>query len=148
MGATTLLCSFPPQHSFDYPHPENQTPDNPEQAVRQAFYDLMGESRSQGRQIPGERWDLDNRQLTQCAQVMSVGELLPTNKKQTRQAGSLLTVDIQTSFHLIFVLLDLEVALIQSPHCADWHSKHLSVRISRCPPPGPTCGLVLLGRNL
>ena len=33
------------------------------------------------------------------------------SKKQTRQAGSLLTVDIQTSFHLIFVLLDLEVVL-------------------------------------
>ena len=58
------------------------------------------------------------------------------SKKQTSQAGCLLTVDIQTSFHLIFVLLDLEVALMQSPHCADWCSNHLSVRISRCPPPG------------
>ena len=40
------------------------------------------------------------------------------SKKQMRQAGSLLTADIQTSFHLIFVLLDLEVAPIQSSHCA------------------------------
>ena len=55
---------------------------------------------------------------------------------QTRQAGSLLTVDTQTSFHLIFALFDFGVSLIQSPHCADWHSKHLSVRICRCPPPG------------
>ena len=36
------------------------------------------------------------------------------SKKQTRKAGSPLPVDIQTSFHLIFVLLDLEVALIHS----------------------------------
>ena len=49
------------------------------------------------------------------------------SKKQTRQAGSLLTVDIQTHFLLIFVLLDLEVALIQSPHCADcWYSDQFS----------------------
>ena len=62
--------------------------------------------------------------------------VLSTNIVQTRQAGSLLTVDIQTSFHLIIGILDMEVAPIQSAHCADWRSKHLSVRISRCPPPG------------
>ena len=67
--------------------------------------------------------------------------------KQTRQAGCWLTVDIQTSFHSFLLLLvhlkleskwtqGLEVAPIQSPNCADWHPKHLRVRISGCPPPG------------
>ena len=46
---------------------------------------------------------------------------------QTRQAGSLFTVDIQTSFHLIIGILDMEVAPIQSANCADWPSKHLSL---------------------
>ena len=67
--------------------------------------------------------------------------------KQTGQAGCWLTVDIQTRFHSFLLLLvhlkleskwtqGLEVAPIQSPNCADWHSKHLRVRISGCPPPG------------
>ena len=56
--------------------------------------------------------------------------------KQTGREGSWHTVDIQTSFYLIFVILDSEVAPIQFPNCADWHSKHLSVCISRFPPPG------------
>ena len=50
-----------------------------------------------------------------------------TNIVQTRQAGSLLTVDIQTSFHLIIGILDMEVAPIKSANCADWPSKHLSL---------------------
>ena len=54
------------------------------------------------------------------------------SKKQTKQAGSLHTVDIQTSFHLIFVILDLKVASIQSPHCADcWYSGQFSSHL--CP---------------
>ena len=67
--------------------------------------------------------------------------------KQTGPAGCWHAVDIQTSFHsflLLLVQLKLEskwtqgreVALIQSTNCADWHSKHLRVRISGCPPPG------------
>ena len=36
---------------------------------------------------------------------------------------SLLTVDIQTSFHLIIGILDMEVAPIKSVNCADWPSK-------------------------
>ena len=67
--------------------------------------------------------------------------------KQTGQAGCSLTVDIQTSFHSFLLLLvhlklesmwtqGLEVAPIQSPNCADWHSMHVRVRISGCPPPG------------
>ena len=59
------------------------------------------------------------------------------------------TVNIQTSFHSFLLLLvhlkleskwtqALEVAPIQSPNCADWHSKHLRVKwvcINGCPPP-------------
>ena len=67
--------------------------------------------------------------------------------KQTGQASWLPTVDIQTSFHSFLLLLvhlkleskwtqGREVALIQSTNCADWHSKHLRVRISGCPPTG------------
>ena len=51
--------------------------------------------------------------------------VLSTNIVQTRQAGNLLTVDIQTSFHLVIGILDMEVAPIQSANCADWPSKHL-----------------------
>ena len=50
-----------------------------------------------------------------------------TNIVQTRQAGTLPTVDIQTSFHQIIGILDMEVAPIQSANCADWPSKHLSL---------------------
>ena len=67
--------------------------------------------------------------------------------KKTGRAGCWPTVDIQTSFHSFLLLLvhlkleskwtqGREVALIQSTNCADWHSKHLRVRISDCPPPG------------
>ena len=66
---------------------------------------------------------------------LSVYANMFTNIVQTRQAGSLLTVDIQTCFHLIIGILDMEVAEIQSALCADWHSKHLSVYISGCPSP-------------
>ena len=63
--------------------------------------------------------------------------VLSTNMvQQTRKAGSLITVVIQTSFHLIIGILDMEVVPIQSAHCGDWRSKHLSARISGCPPPG------------
>ena len=70
--------------------------------------------------------------------------------KQTGQAGCWPTVDIQTSFHSFLLLLvhlkleskwtqGLEFAPIQSPNCTDWHSKHLRVRISCCPPLGQMC---------
>ena len=66
--------------------------------------------------------------------------VLSTNMvQQTRKAGSLITVviqSIQTSFHLIIGILDMEVVQIQSAHCGDWRSKYLSARISGCPPPG------------
>ena len=63
--------------------------------------------------------------------------VLSTNMvQQTRKAGSLITVVIQTSFHLIIGILDMEVVQIQSAHCGDWRSKYLSARISGCPPPG------------
>ena len=46
--------------------------------------------------------------------------VLTTNMMQTRQAGSLPTVDIQREIR--HPLLD--VPLIQSPHCAERRSKH------------------------
>ena len=69
--------------------------------------------------------------------------------KQTGREGCWHTIDIQTRFHSFLLLLvhlkleskwtqGLEVAPIQSPNCADWHSKHLRVRISGCPPPDDT----------
>ena len=69
------------------------------------------------------------------------------SSKADRASRLLPTVDIQTSFHSFLLLLvhlklgskwtqGLEVAPIQSPNCADWHSKDLRVRISGCPPPG------------
>ena len=53
--------------------------------------------------------------------------------KQTGLEGSWHTVDIQTSFYLIFVILDSEVAPIQFPNCADWHSKHIYVVLTTLP---------------
>ena len=80
-----------------------------------------------------------------CIAKRGSGVITDIVVKQTEQAGCWLTVDIQTSFHSFLLLRVhlkveskwtqvLEVALIQSSHCADWHSKHLRVRISGCPP--------------
>ena len=58
-----------------------------------------------------KQWpDVAVAHLTECYSNPPISSHHTHSKKQTRQAGSLLTVDIQTSFHLIFVILESEVA--------------------------------------